>query len=614
MDRQADAGKKPKSKLKMLKNIILDRHNTDPDDRYWIDDCLERRGLGSGGGTYSPKRSGSSTKNSAKSPDGAFRFSSSLQKEYQRRIDGKRFIGSGIISNKQYARKVAEAVRTRTNRNARVIPNSKGFRIYVGPNRAQSSKPFQSISKPSFPVTYMKKKGRQETDCTSMQGGVSCIRCGRTPPYWTDTRIKTCGRCCREEREAQAVLTAVERWVAKSGLNYDDWTFEDGELKIFSSTEKRKNLGYDAVIETYPVQVVNGEVIIGDPRTYNKMIMEMPVASLPKGQRKNIEAALEGRYRMTPPDELTFTDNGLNYKLDEKDSRPDEGYYSYAISDPNGPTDMDEMRGFADTTIQVNVQDLMERDFVDNYKYYGVENGMDAKVSDLDEIFKGELELQKILDAKSYSEAEKLGEGAFRRLQRENRKYFYREGIPFGATNYLPPVEVGEAGIISGIEPNKFVLGRMMQLAVASDQLYNGTHNQDWNKPNRKNIPYVGYFEEWKLRGPDVIEVNEYLKTLDGYDPTLNFKQNLKNLGNIVNSGNEAVDYIDRLFNIHKEYTGQQDGEYSDDYFQRNTDNKKRERFAMYEGRESPALILQRQRWERSMQRPKKQGQTFGRY
>ena len=55
-----------------------------------------------------------------------------------RSINGKRFIGSkAITTNKQYARKVAEVVRTRTNRNARVIPNSKGFRIYVGPNRRQ---------------------------------------------------------------------------------------------------------------------------------------------------------------------------------------------------------------------------------------------------------------------------------------------------------------------------------------------------------------------------------------------------------------------------------------------------------------------------------------------
>lgn len=51
-----------------------------------------------------------------------------------RNINGKRFIGTkAITNNKQYARRVAEVVRARTNRNARVIPNSKGFRIYVGP-------------------------------------------------------------------------------------------------------------------------------------------------------------------------------------------------------------------------------------------------------------------------------------------------------------------------------------------------------------------------------------------------------------------------------------------------------------------------------------------------
>ncbi len=55
-----------------------------------------------------------------------------------RNINGKRFIGSkAITTNKQYARKVAEVVRAKTNRNARVIPNSKGFRIYVGPNKGR---------------------------------------------------------------------------------------------------------------------------------------------------------------------------------------------------------------------------------------------------------------------------------------------------------------------------------------------------------------------------------------------------------------------------------------------------------------------------------------------
>lgn len=58
-----------------------------------------------------------------------------FQKKYQRSINGKRFIGSDVITNKQYARKVAEAIRTKTDRNARVIPNSKGFRIYVGARR-----------------------------------------------------------------------------------------------------------------------------------------------------------------------------------------------------------------------------------------------------------------------------------------------------------------------------------------------------------------------------------------------------------------------------------------------------------------------------------------------
>ncbi len=243
------------------------------------------------------KRSGSSTKNSAKSPDGAFRFSSSLQKEYQRRIDGKRFIGSGIISNKQYARKVAEAVRTRTNRNARVIPNSKGFRIYVGPNRAQISKPFQSISKPSFPVTYMKKKGRQETDCTSMQGGVSCIRCGRTPPYWTDTRIKTCGRCCREEKEAKQynkeIKTPELSGLRRNIMGTTSFTLKGGSMRKpqeFIIYPKNENDG----LPPYIFQI-QSDTRIGliDMKNGGRMLATPPVSSGAYGV--HLQFALENK-------------------------------------------------------------------------------------------------------------------------------------------------------------------------------------------------------------------------------------------------------------------------------------------------------------------------------
>ena len=159
-------------------------------------------------------------------------------------------------------------------------------------------------------------------------------------------------------------------------------------------------------------------------RRYQKRITDMVVDDLPMNQRNNIKAALEGRYRMTPPDELTYTDNGFNYKLDQEDSRPGEGYWIYSISDDSegAPKNLDEMREFDAISIQVNVEDLMDRDFVDDYVYYGVENGLKSKVADLDDIFEGELELQKILNAGSYSQADKLGEQAFRRA----REYDFR--------------------------------------------------------------------------------------------------------------------------------------------------------------------------------------------
>ena len=80
-----------------------------------------------------------------------------------RNINGRRYVGVTSTSSKLYARKVAEAVRTRTNRNARVISNSKGFRIYVGPNKATYNARFKigpteiwDISEPNTQIPHPK--------------------------------------------------------------------------------------------------------------------------------------------------------------------------------------------------------------------------------------------------------------------------------------------------------------------------------------------------------------------------------------------------------------------------------------------------------------------------
>ena len=79
----------------------------------------------------------------------------------QRKINGIQFIGSKVITNKQYAQKVADVVRASSNRNARVIPNSKGFRIYVGPNKATYNARFKigpteiwDISEPNTKIPH----------------------------------------------------------------------------------------------------------------------------------------------------------------------------------------------------------------------------------------------------------------------------------------------------------------------------------------------------------------------------------------------------------------------------------------------------------------------------
>ena len=55
-------------------------------------------------------------------------------KNYYRRIDGNKFIGSKIPIQKNIANELANRIRSKGN-NARVIPAKGGFRVYVDPNR-----------------------------------------------------------------------------------------------------------------------------------------------------------------------------------------------------------------------------------------------------------------------------------------------------------------------------------------------------------------------------------------------------------------------------------------------------------------------------------------------
>ena len=62
-------------------------------------------------------------------------------------------------------------------------------------------------------------------------------------------------------------------------------------------------------------------------------------------------------------------------------------------------------------------------------------------------------------------------------------------------------------------------------------------------------LPFVGYVPEWKLLGPAVEEIDLWIETLDGYDPTLNLYNNIKQIG-----GESATDAIDSLFEESKRF------------------------------------------------------------
>ena len=206
-----------------------------------------------------------------------------------RNINGRRYVGVTATSSKLYARRLAHVIRTNTGRNARVIPKSGGFGLYVGARR--------------YNHTEKKKKARgrnrrHETDCTSMKGGVTCIRCGRTPPYWTDTRIKTCGRCCREEKEAEKQYNKEIKTPELSGLRRNimgttSFTLKGGSMRKpqeFIIYPKNENDG----LPPYIFQI-QSDTRIGliDMKNGGRMLATPPVSSGAYGV--HLQFALENK-------------------------------------------------------------------------------------------------------------------------------------------------------------------------------------------------------------------------------------------------------------------------------------------------------------------------------
>ena len=160
-------------------------------------------------------------------------------------------------------------------------------------------------------------------------------------------------------------------------------------------------------------------------RKYNsifKRMGNMRVEELPSGDQRKIKEALEEHYKMTVPDELIFSDNGFNYRLDNDESRPSEGYWIFNLSDdsPGAPKNLDEMREFADTSLEVNLQMLMEGDGagLEDYRYDAIDKSMKGTLESLLD----EIDVQDVINADNLSEAREIGSRryAFRVDRREN--------------------------------------------------------------------------------------------------------------------------------------------------------------------------------------------------
>jgi hypothetical protein len=132
------------------------------------------------------------------------------------------------------------------------------------------------------------------------------------------------------------------------------------------------------------------------------------VMELSDFDQQKVRAALEEHFKMTAPDRLTFTDNGLSYRLNVEESMPNRdgsGYWIYDLSDnsPRAPKNVDEMREMADTSIEVSL-DMLMNPFdagLADYEWDAVKLGMDSRLSDLEDV----IDWPAVLTARSLSEA-----------------------------------------------------------------------------------------------------------------------------------------------------------------------------------------------------------------
>jgi len=139
-------------------------------------------------------------------------------------------------------------------------------------------------------------------------------------------------------------------------------------------------------------------------------------------------------------------------------------------------------------------------------------------------------------DGMKSSEVDRIVDG----MLAHDKDSFYHSAVDDGWAQYESYPKKFPEGWRDGIK--RFDMLRMQQLAT----------NSEGDETKSFGIPFVGYVDEWKILGPDVIAVDEWLETLDGYNPDLNMHNNLRNLG-----GDEAINYLNKLFNIQKEFSKQ---------------------------------------------------------
>ena len=121
---------------------------------------------------------------------GAYVYPRSTEKRSQRYTDGNAFLGTSRKSIMVDPQNIAfGGGYLRSSQSANSMFENPGVRIYNQKKLAGK----KQLRKKRAPKGSTKSTGLQAS-------GQSCAKCGRTPPYWTDSRISTCAKCSRESR------------------------------------------------------------------------------------------------------------------------------------------------------------------------------------------------------------------------------------------------------------------------------------------------------------------------------------------------------------------------------------------------------------------------------